>query len=251
MRFSEEATDPLWEATSGARYVPLADGLGASHLHCLSRKLGARIRAVPRDTAGVRPESATTVSRARALLLRWRVPLTLAVVLVAFQAAGWTAALEYRRSAVLQGEVWRLLTGSLVHLGWVHLGRDLAGLFLIWGLFGRSFSERSWLWVLFASLLAVGLGLLAFSPGIRWYVGISGALFGLFCAGVLCEFRQHPLFGGALLLGMAAVIAWTLYSGALPGETAGLGGRVVPQAHLYGALGGAAFIFARAARRTV
>ena len=170
-------------------------------------------------------------------------------MLVALPAAGLRQVLEYRRAAVLQGQVWRLVTGNLVHLGWVHLVRDLAGLFLIWALTVDSLGEQACLWVRCASGLAVGAGLLLFSPASAWYVGISGALFGLFCAGALCQLRQRPLFAGAMLLGMAAILAWTLYAGALPGETAGLGGAVVAQAHLYGALGGAGFISARAVVR--
>jgi membrane associated rhomboid family serine protease len=92
-------------------------------------------------------------------------------------------------------------------------------------------------------------GRLALSPNIAWYVGISGALFGLFCAGALSQFTHRPLQAGVLLLGMAAIIACTSYAGALPGELIGFGGRVVPQAHLYGALGGAIFILARASVR--
>ena len=168
---------------------------------------------------------------------------------MSLQAAGLRQPLEYRRSAVLRGELWRLVTGNLVHLGWMHLARDLVGLFLIWALVGDSLDERSWLWASGTSALAVGLGLLVFSPEISWYVGISGVLFGLFCAGVLCQARDHPTYACALLLGMVTIIAWTWYAGALPGETAGLGGRVVPQAHLYGALGGAAFIVVRSVLR--
>ena len=177
-------------------------------------------------------------------------PSALALLLVALQDAGWSDALEYRRSAVLHGQVWRLITGSLVHLGWIHLLRDLLGLFLIWGLFAQLLDERSWLWLMLASSAAVGIGLLAFNPTITWYVGISGVLFGMFCAGASLEIRQRPVYASALLLGMTAVIAWTLHAGALPGEMTDLGGKVVPQAHLYGAIGGAAFILMRRAIRT-
>lgn len=183
------------------------------------------------------------------LLQLWRVPTGLAILLALIQAMGLRPALEYRRAAVLRGQVWRLLTGNLVHLGWVHLARDVAGLFLIWALVAQPLDGRSRIWVLCVCGLAVGVGLLAFSPTIEWYVGISGVLFGLFCAGVLTQLQARPVYAGALLLGMAAVIGWTWYAGALPGETRELGGRVVPQAHLYGALGGAAFIWVRAALR--
>lgn len=191
-----------------------------------------------------------TVSSPRALWLHWRAPLILAALLVSLQAAGWRQALEYQRAAVLRGELWRLVTCNSVHLGWMHLARDLAGLFLIWSLVGDSLDERSWLWALGATALAVGLGLLVFNPDIRWYVGISGVLFGLCCAGVLCQLPSRPVFSAGLLLGLISIIAWALDAGALPGETAGLGGKVVPQAHLYGALGGAVFIAIRTALRT-
>lgn len=169
----------------------------------------------------------------------WRVPLALSALLLALQASGLKNALEYSREAVHQGQLWRLLTCNLVHLGWVHLVRDLAGLGLIWWLVSRDVSERSALWVLAISALSVGVGLLLFSPGIEWYVGISGALFGLYSAGALRICKERRLPGAALLLGMVGILAWSLYAGALPGETTGLGGTVVPQAHLYGAIGGA------------
>ena len=191
----------------------------------------------------------TTSALGRQSLRHWRLPLGLAAALATFQAAGWTSALEYRRTAVLRGELWRLLTGSFVHLGWAHLARDALGLFLIWGLYREALDERAWVGVLLVSALAVGLGLLAFSPQIAWYVGISGVLFGFFCAGALSELPRRPVYSGALLLGMTAVIGWTLKAGALPGETRGLGGKVVPQAHLYGAIGGAIFVLIRTMRR--
>lgn len=188
---------------------------------------------------------ADPVNAPRRLLRIWRLPLLLAALLLALQSLGLRDALEYRRTAVLHGQLWRLLSGNLIHLGWVHLLRDLAGLFLIWGLFATRMRERTWLALILVCAMAVGLGLLAFSPQIAWYVGISGVLFGLFCAGALLEWRQRPLYAGALLLGMAVVIGWTLHAGALPGETRDLGGAVVPQAHLYGALGGTAFMLLR------
>jgi rhomboid family GlyGly-CTERM serine protease len=186
---------------------------------------------------------------ARARLRDWRVPLILTALLVAAQAAGWKPALEYRRSAILHGQLWRLLTGNIVHLGWVHLLRDVAGLLLIWGLMGRWLDERAWCALIAASALAVGLGLLAFNPAIAWYVGISGVLFALFCAGALSQLSARPLFAAGLLTGMATVLAWTLHAGALPGETAELGGAIVPQAHLYGAISGAAFHLTQRMRR--
>lgn len=189
-----------------------------------------------------RDANATIVRR---WLRAWRVPLVLASLLVLLQAAGLRDLLEYERLAVLHGQVWRVLTASFVHLGWAHLARDLAGLCLVWGLFGHRMEERAWVCLVIGCAFAVGGGLLALDPRVTWYVGISGVLFGMFCVGALLEYRTRPLHACALLLGMVAVIAWTLAAGALPGETASLGGNVVPQAHLFGALGGGLTILLR------
>jgi membrane associated rhomboid family serine protease len=121
----------------------------------------------------------------------------------------------------------------------MHLARDLAGLGLIWWLVSRYLSERSAVWIVSMSALAVGVCLLLFDADVEWYVGISGALFGLYTAGALHMCKERVMLGAALLLGMLGVLAWSLYAGALPLETTGLGGAVIPQAHLYGAIGGA------------
>ena len=182
--------------------------------------------------------------RAPEYLKPWRVPIGLSAALIALQLSGLRGALDYSREAIREGQLWRLLTGNVVHLGWMHLARDLAGLGLIWWLVSRYLSERSALWALSVSALSVGLGLLIFSPGIEWYVGISGALFGLYTAGVLRMCKARLVLGVTLLLGMLGILAWSLYAGGLPGETAGLGGAIVPQAHMYGAMGGAVSVAA-------
>ncbi len=187
----------------------------------------------------------TIIKSTRLNLRRWRVPLALSALLVLLQIVEARSALEYRRTAVFQGELWRVVTGSLVHIGWLHLSRDVAGLLLIWALVGQLLTERCWLFVLVTSAIAVGLGLLVFNPRIEWYVGISGVLFGMFCAGALAQYPERPRYSIGLIIGMSGIIAWTWYAGALPGETAGLGGPVVPQAHLYGALGGLTVILMR------
>ena len=44
-------------------------------------------------------------------------------MLIALQGlpAEWQRVLWYDREAVAAGEYWRILTGNLVHLGWMHL----------------------------------------------------------------------------------------------------------------------------------
>lgn len=184
-------------------------------------------------------------ARAAALLRCCALPLLLSLLCALLQALHAAPLLQYQRGAILHGQYWRLLTGNFVHLGWGHLAHDLVGLWLIWALFGRALSTRTWLALLLWDGLAIGLGLLACSPSVHWYVGISAILYGLFTAGCLASLRARPWYAGLLLAGMLALIAWGNLHGPLAAEDWGMDGPVLPIAHLYGATGAALFMLAR------
>ncbi|MGA7799846.1 MAG: rhombosortase [Gammaproteobacteria bacterium] len=176
--------------------------------------------------------------RAVSTLKSWRWPLALAALCLALQAAGLGPQLRWERSLIAAGQWWRLLTGSLVHLGWSHLATDLAGLALIWALYGPLLPAWQWTLAFLTSALAVGLGLYLFVPQIEWYVGLSGALHGLFVAGLSAQFRKRPWESLMLLAALTAKLTWEHLLGPLPGSSDLAGGAVVTQAHLAGALGG-------------
>jgi len=100
-----------------------------------------------------------------------------------------------------------------------------------------------WLFVLLFSAIVTGLGLYWFHPGLIWYVGLSGVLHGLFIYGAIREIRFYPFSGYALLLLICAKLFWEYMNGALPGSESMTGGRVVVEAHLYGAIAGLAAVF--------
>ncbi|MFZ5594963.1 MAG: rhombosortase [Pseudomonadota bacterium] len=158
-----------------------------------------------------------------------------AIAIAGTQASAW---LRYEREQILAGELWRLLTASFVHLGWSHLLMNLAALALIWMLFGRLLTTKTWLLLSLASLLSVSLGLLLFSPEIGWYVGLSGMLHGLFAAGAMASLRAGHRLELALLALLLGKIVWEQAYGPLPGTAEFAGGAVVTDAHLYGAAGG-------------
>jgi len=164
--------------------------------------------------------------------------LTLLSLIIAMGGERWTTWLRYDREAILAGEYWRLFTAHLCHLGWPHLIMNIAGLLLIWALFGRLLSLGAWLTVLCASALAVSGDLLWFDPAIRWYVGLSGVLHGLFIAGVITSISRGEHSEYLLLAFVIGKLAWEQRYGALPGSESFAGGHVVVDAHLYGALGG-------------
>ncbi|MGE3481963.1 MAG: rhombosortase [Gammaproteobacteria bacterium] len=175
-----------------------------------------------------------------AFVARHALPLALAVLAAAAMIGGqelrpW---LRYDRAAILEGEVWRLLSAHIAHLGWKHLAMNLVGLGLIWMLFGRFHSTRAWLAITVFCMLGTSLALLVLQPGVHWYVGLSGALHGLFVAGVLASlaagYRAELLLLGLLI----AKLAWEQAFGALPGSEGFAGGTVLVDSHLYGAIAG-------------
>jgi rhomboid family GlyGly-CTERM serine protease len=98
----------------------------------------------------------------------------------------WIDALEFNRQAVLHGQLWRLVTGSLVHWSREHFLLDV-GAFLIVGLLYERHLRRSYPWILLASGVAVGCGVLWFRPDMTVYRGLSGVDSGQFAAAILVE----------------------------------------------------------------
>jgi rhomboid family GlyGly-CTERM serine protease len=146
--------------------------------------------------------------------------------------------LAYYRPAILRGEVWRLLTGHLVHIGVVHLFWNLAGVALAWVAFGPRLTARRWLIASLISGLGAGLGVLAFEPRVGAMAGLSGLLHGLMAAGALATIRSGERLGWLFLAVLTAKIVWEQLVGPTAATQAALGGAIAVGAHLYGFLGG-------------
>lgn len=166
--------------------------------------------------------------------------LVLAVLMTILQAlpADWRATLRYDRDALAAGEGWRLLTANFIHLGWNHLLLNVAGFLLIGWLFADEVSTLTWFFVLLACCMAASLGLYWLTPGATVVVGLSGALHGLFVFGAVTWVVHGYSAGWGLLLGIAGKLIWEQTSGAMPLSVEIVGGPVVTDAHLWGAMGG-------------
>lgn len=183
-------------------------------------------------------------ARATQLYRYWGIAL-IALLAAALQLLA-PDALRYEREAILHGEVWRLLTGNLLHLGWAHLVLNLAGLAIIGIGFPGAEADRPLR--LFGYLLllglAVGVSLLCWSPTVAWYVGLSGALHGLLVLAAAGEWRRSRGFALIVLAALAAKLVWEQIAGAGTTEQL-IGGSVVVDSHLYGALAGAVLALIR------
>lgn len=145
---------------------------------------------------------------------------------------------QYDRDAVLAGEIWRLLTAHLVHLGVGHGALNLVALFLVFWLLGGEFTLPQWAWVSGLAVTMIAVGFVWLRPELQWYVGLSGLLHGWLAAGAARRlWRGHK--DGLILLG--AVLFKGFYeqlAGPLPGSELASGGPVVVDAHWFGILGG-------------
>ncbi len=172
--------------------------------------------------------------------LAWLVPGILVLCALVLLLAGDSGRewLRFDRAGIAAGEVWRLLTGHLVHLGASHTWLNLAGLVLVWFLVGRAYSWKQWLWVMAGSIGAIDAGLWFGAPALEWYVGLSGLLHGMLAAGIVAGLAERS--GEAALLGIvvAGKLAWEQFAGPLPGSETTSGGAVIVDAHLYGVVGG-------------
>jgi rhomboid family GlyGly-CTERM serine protease len=148
-------------------------------------------------------------------------------------------ALRYDRSAIGDGEWWRLATAHVVHFDVAHFAMNVAGLALLWWLFVRDARPAEWTVAVVASASTVSGGLWFLQPGLGWYVGASGVLHGLWAAAAVAAWRRWPLESGVTLALLAAKLALEQARGALSTEL-GAALPVVVDAHLYGAAGGLA-----------
>jgi rhomboid family GlyGly-CTERM serine protease len=148
-------------------------------------------------------------------------------------------ALRFQRMDVLGGEVWRLLSGNLVHLGWVHWALNMAALAVcLWldtATVGRAGAVR-WAWRFVVLCAGVGLMLLWLSPSIASYVGLSGVVYGLFVLALWPRARSGEWIGWVGLLIVVARMAMQLSTGTSADEETRIGGPIVAQAHLYGVI---------------
>lgn len=170
----------------------------------------------------------------------WSAVTALLLVSATLQVSGLAPLLRYSRDAVAAGEIWRLITGHLLHLGAAHFLLNATGMVLAAALVGAQLRPLGWASVWLACALSVSAGLWFLQPGIDWYVGLSGVLHGLIVAGAVAglgDYRER-LFAAAVLVAIVAKLAWEHWSGAMPGTAALAGGSVVTEAHLYGAVGG-------------
>ena len=173
-----------------------------------------------------------------ALARAWLLPAVLIAGCFLLQVLDLEQTLRFDRRLIIEGAWWRILSANFVHLGWNHFALNMAGAALVFALFGPAVSAREWVSVIVISSVAIALAVLTLNHEINWYVGLSGTLHGLFAYGAVAELRHARVFASLLLIGAAAKLGYEQLVGSLPGTAETVGGAVIVDAHLYGALAG-------------
>ncbi len=177
--------------------------------------------------------------------------LSLAVILIILHLlrTELTPWLEFDRSAIYQGQWWRILTGHFLHTNSWHLVMNLGGLALILLLHGMYYRPAQlWLHLLLGSTL-IGLAVLFWSPQITIYVGLSGWLHALLVTGCCIDIQRHWSSGWLILAAVFGKVIWEQWQGASQDVVTLIEAEVATDAHLYGAVVGlllyAALLFVR------
>jgi rhomboid family GlyGly-CTERM serine protease len=170
----------------------------------------------------------------------WALSLT-ALFLVLALWPGADTLLRYHRESIAAGQVWRVFTGHFVHLNLAHALLNGAGTLLLAAVFSRDLTPRACVVMTLATPFVISLGLWLKQPGLFAYVGFSGVLHGLLYFGVLRLLLVAPWLAGTALLLLIGRQVWEQTAAYDPDYLRGLiGGRVMPDAHLFGALTGLA-----------
>ncbi len=159
---------------------------------------------------------------------------------LALGASPWAEPLFASRSGLGAGELWRLLTGSLVHGTAGHLARDVS-IFVLVGSMLEPRLGRAYPLLLLPALALPPVVVLLHHPELEHYAGLSAVIQTQLFALVVWELRSGRRATWVPLLG-AAILGKQVYEAAtgtlLFPMDLGPNGHAVPVAHLAGAIVG-------------
>jgi rhomboid family GlyGly-CTERM serine protease len=144
--------------------------------------------------------------------------------------------LVWDKTAINSGQWWRILTGNFSHTNSVHLIMNLAALWILVWIFRPRPNHFVFLLIFISSI--IGLCLLSSSLG--WYLGLSGALHGLFSYWALNEALRGRRTSWALVVAVIAKVAWEGVYGASEVTAQMIDASVATEAHLIGTIAGLA-----------
>lgn len=104
------------------------------------------------------------------------------------------------------GQWWRLITAHFMHTNVFHFVVNLVGLILLYFLHSEYSTPKMFTVNILILCLGISLCIYFWSPSIRWYVGLSGVLHGIFAWGVIIDIFFKRKTGYLLLAGLTVKI---------------------------------------------
>lgn len=180
-----------------------------------------------------------TLTDSLPVVIRWvlaLVLLMLAMVLLPETARQWLA---FVTDEVRQGQWWRVWSGHWLHLNGWHWAMNSGALLLISWIFRDVLTlARLALWWLLTPLL-ISVSFVLFDAPIHYYVGLSGALYGLLVMCLLLGWRGNLMLHLLVLVVVAGRLLWEQTDSYDPLYLQPwIDGIVHVNAHAFGALAG-------------
>ena len=142
-----------------------------------------------------------------------------------------------------QGEYWRFLSGHLIHYSWSHCISNFAGLLLLAAIFKHFNLTLNWLLASVVIAIAISSGLILFSHLLKWYVGFSGVLTGLYAYASMKTYSENKKLSAAILFGLTIYVTIQLLQGELINSLLIPDLKASSYAHAYGLCAGILFGF--------
>lgn len=150
-----------------------------------------------------------------------------------------TDMLRYQREAISSGQFWRLFTGHFVHLNMAHALLNSSGTLLLAFFLAKDIQTKDWWVITLIAPLVISAGLWWREPELVSYAGFSGVLHGLLYYVVIRLIPEMPFVASSVLLLLVSRQLWEQTSAYNPEYLRMLiHGRVMPDAHLFGAITG-------------
>lgn len=147
--------------------------------------------------------------------------------------------LAYHRDAVGELELWRFLTANIIHSNTIHFLLNIAGALTIWALYGDYYKTKKYITLTLICGLGCTIGIHFFALERITYVGLSGAIHGLFAWGVVQDLKLKRFTGWILLAGLVGKITQEQIQGGDDSIAVLIEAQVASESHLYGAITGA------------
>jgi rhomboid family GlyGly-CTERM serine protease len=169
--------------------------------------------------------------------------LLVAIIMMALLEPISSHWLMFDRSAINDGQIWRLFSAHLVHLSPTHMFGNAMGIVLLGYIAGRYLNGLLGVALFVWCVSVVGLGLYWYADYLERYVGLSGVLHGLLLVAPFISKFYSQRIAACFLIVIVAKVMWEqspFYDDMA--MLSMIGGRVEANAHLFGVLAGLAFL---------